>query len=103
MPNKPIRKKLPEPTVDDLFNLLKRSADVFRLMDRVRSLIDSDPIDLPKLEASLREAISAVDRARSARTDILFRGKRKKALDDTLKGNDGYLKMLLAEIVGVQH
>jgi hypothetical protein len=103
MSNKPIRQKLPEPNLDDLFNLLEGHAELCRLRDRIRALIDSDPIDLPKLELTLREAIAAVDKTLSARTDILFRGREKTAHEDALKKYDAYLKMLLAEIVGTQH
>jgi len=35
--------------------------------------------------------------------DRTLAGRNKKVVDDALKGYDGYLRMILAEIVGVQH
>jgi hypothetical protein len=70
-------------------------------MGAIRGIVDSDPIDVPRLEISLREAIAAVKKTREA---IAAGPKRRKTgLDDLLKGFDSYCKSLLAKIVGQQH
>jgi hypothetical protein len=83
----------------DVLNLFVSWREVSRSYDTIRSIIDDDPIDLPKLEAGLREALAATERARVASAV----GERSKRTDSLLDGYEDYLRMLLSEIVGEQH
>ena len=60
-------KEAAEPSWDDVVNLIQQSGEVSRLRGAIREIIDSEPIDVPKLEIALREAISAVDKAHCER------------------------------------
>jgi hypothetical protein len=93
------RPKKSTPTNADALKLDLASRPIFRLIDEVRSIIDTDPIDIPRLEASLREAIGSVRDTRAA----LAVAKPDKKINAFLDCWDGYFKMLLTEIIGPQH
>jgi len=84
------------PTNADFINLIVGGRDILRLIDIIRSTIDNDPIDIPSLETSLREAIAAIQRIRSS-------GVRDKAIVGVIDSYEKYCQSLIDIIVGQQH
>jgi hypothetical protein len=100
MSNIPNGDNAPIPVDIELVKLIVKTRQLLRLMDTIREIIDTDPIDVPKLEARPREGIGTVKKVRDASAAGPSRDKR---FDAQLDWYDGYFKMLLAQIVGVQH
>jgi hypothetical protein len=85
------------PTDADV-DLVNAGRKLFTLMNTVRTIIDHDPVDVPLLETSLRQAIATIKATR----DSLAAGLRDKQMEGMLDGYGNYCRMLLAVIDGLQ-
>jgi hypothetical protein len=83
---------------DDLSRLLRTNPKLFFLQDTISDIFDTEPLDVPKLEITLRETIGAVKAARKEAVE----GKNRE-IEKGLNGYEAYLKTILVEIVGFQH